>query len=101
MFLLSFLKSQLRRAPPRFADSREFQGFGEGFEGKTSKSKPLEVPQSLVRHGFAALAGLQNLTDVKRPALARSRVHIRRAYNKPCCEPLCASSRARSRVLFT
>ena len=32
MFLMAFLKSQLRRAPPLFATSRESQGLRQGFE---------------------------------------------------------------------
>ena len=46
MFLLAFQKSQLRRAPPLFANSRASQGLREGFDAKTRNLKPLEVPQT-------------------------------------------------------
>jgi hypothetical protein len=48
MFLLASAKSGLRQTPPLFANSREFQGFGEGFERKSSTAQPLYLPQTYV-----------------------------------------------------
>ena len=72
MFLLAFQKSQLRRAPPLFACSREFQGLIEGCDGKLPKPQPLKRRKTYIWQGVERNAGSFVLVDAKRSAPART-----------------------------